>query len=83
MGQLDGKVALITGASSGIGRGIALRFGQEGAKVVVNYLGGEGEKADARKAQAEEVVAAIGAENAISFPCDVANRDQVQAMVDD
>ncbi len=82
MGQLDGKIALITGASSGIGRAIALRFGQEGAKVVVNYLGGTGEKADARKAQAGEVVDAVGAGNALAFPCDVSKREQVQAMVD-
>ena len=82
MAQLSNKVAVITGASSGIGKAIALRFGQEGAKVVVNYLGGDGEKANARKQSAEEVVATIGADNAFAFPCDVARRDQVQAMVD-
>src|SRR5579884_2028551 len=37
MGQLDSKVAIVTGADSGIGRAIALRFAQEGASVVVNY----------------------------------------------
>jgi glucose 1-dehydrogenase len=37
MGQLDQKVAVITGADSGIGRGIALTLAQEGATVVVNY----------------------------------------------
>src|SRR3990172_6228036 len=39
MGALDGKVAVIPGAGRGIGRGIALLFGQEGAKVVVNDYG--------------------------------------------
>jgi len=38
MGQLDQKIAVITGADSGIGRGIALQFAQEGATVVINYV---------------------------------------------
>jgi glucose 1-dehydrogenase len=37
MGQLDQKIAVITGADSGIGRGIALQFAAEGATVVINY----------------------------------------------
>ena len=52
MGRLDGRIALVTGGGSGIGRAIALRFAQEGARVVVN---------DVRLAAAEKTVAEIGA----------------------
>ncbi len=39
MGMLENRVAVITGSSSGIGQGIAQRFAQEGAKVVIDYIG--------------------------------------------
>lgn len=44
--RLENKVALVTGSSHGIGRGIALRFAREGAKVAVNYHTGEQNAAD-------------------------------------
>jgi 3-oxoacyl-[acyl-carrier protein] reductase len=45
--ELDGKVALVTGASRGIGRAIAVALGAQGAKVVINYVSNEGAAAEA------------------------------------
>ena len=72
--RLDGKVAIVTGAGSGIGRGIALTFAHEGAKVVVNDVRG-----DAAEAVASEIKAQ--GKEAIAFPADVSKNDHVEAMV--
>ena len=59
MGALEGRVAIITGAGRGIGREHALLFAAEGAKVVVNDLGGNPDGTGGDKTPAEEVVAEI------------------------
>ncbi len=61
MGALDGRVAIITGAGRGIGREHALLFAAEGAKVVVNDLGGALDGSASAATPAEEVVAEIKA----------------------
>ena len=71
---LSGQKALVTGANSGIGKGIALALGAAGADVVVNYFSGD----DA----AQEVVDEIkrNGSKAIAHRADVSKEDQVQAM---
>ncbi|HEX8253088.1 MAG TPA: SDR family NAD(P)-dependent oxidoreductase [Thermoanaerobaculia bacterium] len=71
--DLTNKVALITGASRGIGRETALRMGEAGAHVAVNY--------NSSREQAEEVVAVIGADRAFAVQADVSDPAQVETMV--
>lgn len=75
MGQLSGKVALVTGAAVGIGRAIAVAYGREGAKVAVNY---SKSRKDAEET-AQQVKRAGG--EALLVQADVAQDAQVRAMV--
>lgn len=70
-GQLDSKVAVVTGAGKGLGRAIATRFAQEGATVVVSDIDGD--------AAAATAGALPGAR---AIPCDVRDEDQVRTLVD-
>lgn len=74
--RLENKVALITGGSRGIGRGIAEVFAEEGADVAVNYVG--------QAAKAEETAAYVRSRGrrAITVQGDVSRRADVEAMVE-
>jgi len=77
MGELTGKVAVVTGASKGIGAGIAKRFGAAGASVVVNY-------ASSREG-ADKVVAEIkkGGGKAIGVKADVSKAGEVKQLFEE
>ena len=75
MGKLQGKSAIVTGASRGIGKDIALYLAREGAKVAVNYSGSK-EKADA----VVEEIKANGGE-AFAIQANVDQADSVQNLI--
>ncbi len=84
MGALDGRVAIITGAGRGIGREHALLFASEGAKVVVNDLGGTVDGSGDDRTPAEQVVAEIekaGGE-AVANADDVTNWEGGKRLID-
>ncbi|WP_066289179.1 3-oxoacyl-[acyl-carrier-protein] reductase [Bacillus sp. FJAT-29937] len=73
--KLEGKIALVTGASRGIGREIALELARQGADIAVNYSGSE-ERANGVVAEIKEM-----GRNAIAIQCDVSNGESVANMV--
>jgi glucose 1-dehydrogenase len=78
MGKLEGKNVLVTGASSGIGQAIAVRFAQEGANVAMNYRGDPNEVQ-----QTQEMVRKARASSPVKdlpVQADVSQEDQVREM---
>ena len=75
MEQLEGKVAVVTGAASGIGLGMATRFAAEGMKVVL---------ADVERAALDEAALVLEKDGAdvLAVPCDVSDGDQVDALAE-
>jgi len=73
--KLSGKVALVTGASRGIGKSIAIDLAKNGADVIVNYAGSVD-----RANEVVEEIKKLG-RNAISIQCDVSNSESVSEMI--
>ncbi|KAL8861704.1 MAG: hypothetical protein Q9178_001905 [Gyalolechia marmorata] len=70
---LTGKVALITGASKGIGKATALRLARDGANVVINYL--------SDPSSAEELVKTIGHDRALAVKANVSDLTEIEKLV--
>ena len=78
--ELEGKVSLVTGASRGMGKAIALKLSRLGSKVAVNYVAIEADN----KADADSVVEAItsGGGEAMSVEADIRDGEAVKAMIE-
>ena len=74
--NLQNKVAVVTGAATGIGRAIATRFVRDGAKVVIDYVGSSGEADELAKA-----LETVGGD-AVAVAADVSDPDQVDMLVE-
>jgi NAD(P)-dependent dehydrogenase (short-subunit alcohol dehydrogenase family) len=73
-GRFDGKVAFVTGGTSGIGRATALAFGHEGASVVVTDIATDGNQKTAR------MIEQAGGQS-LAVACDVARADDIKAAL--
>jgi glucose 1-dehydrogenase len=77
MSRFEGKVAIVTGASSGIGKAIAIRLATEGADVLIDYVG----HPEGAQDTLDKVQAAGG--KGIIYQCDITKPDEVKNMVDE
>jgi glucose 1-dehydrogenase len=73
--RLENKVAIVTGAATGIGQAIAIRFAREGASVVVDYIG----DANTPKQTVDQITSSGG--KCIAFAADVSKPDQVEQLI--
>ena len=73
--MLTGKIAVVTGASRGIGRAVALKFAKEGASVIINYNGSQD-----KALEVKQEIEAQGQSAAI-YQCDVSDFDKCETFI--